>query len=214
MLASLRRILLALFILWLLSQVVGWFLMRRAHNEVQAYEKSREAQGRAVEEEAKRPPPENEEFHQGRDEILRLRSSHWRDCPFKQGDGYRGCSKAFEQVRGEQSDDGKAWAKANKPAHAYDCQGDTWFQLGCRAVYREDFAPGGLEFPDLPLTTGSADCFKELRAYEALDDAYHDAIGMPQAAASHRMRSGPQYRNDCEMRHRREQAALKAAEAP
>ncbi|MFG6429152.1 hypothetical protein [Roseateles sp. LYH14W] len=46
-------------------------------------------------------------------------------------------------------------------------------------------------FPDLPLTTNGSDCFKELAAHEALDDAYHDAIGMPQAAASHRVRLGP-----------------------
>lgn len=214
MLASLRRILIALIVIWLLSQVAGWFMMRRAHHEVKAYEQRREAEGRAVEAKASRPPPENEAFREGRDRILSLKSAHWRDCPFPQGDGYRGCSVAFDQVRGAQLDAGRAWAKANKPAHAYECQGETWFQLGCREVYREDFAPGGLMFPSLPLTTSSADCLKELQAHEALDDAYHDATGMPQAAASHRARLGPQYRNDCEMRRRRELAALKAADTP
>jgi len=214
MLASLRRILIALLVIWLLSQVAGWFMMRRAHQDVQAYEQRREEQGRAIEEEAQRPPPENEAFRAGRDHILRLQSTHVHDCPFPQGDGHRGCSAALDQLRGAQQDAGRAWAKANRPAHAYECQGEIWFQLGCREVYRADFAPGGLVFPSLPLKTGSADCFKELQAHEALDAAYHDAIGKPHAADSHRLRLGPQYRNDCEMRRRRELAALKAADTP
>lgn len=211
MLASLRRILIALVVIWLLSQVVGWLLMHRA---IDADRQQREAQGRAVEEEHHRPPPENEAFREGRDHVLRLKSTHIRDCPIPMGDGRRGCNTAFDQLRAEQAAAGRAWAKANKPAHAYECQGTTWFQLGCRAVYEQDLAPGGLMFPDLPLTTNGSDCFKELEAHQALDDAYHDAIGMPQAAASHRARLGPMYRNDCEQRMHREQAAGKTASAP
>lgn len=202
--ASLRRILLALLIVWLAVQAASWFFIGR---HIQDYEARREAEGLALEAELKRPPPENEAFRAGRDAILKLRSTRSMDCPFREGDGYRGCTAALETVRAEEQAAGRAWAQANRPAHAYECQGAVWFQLGCREVYKADFAPGGLVFPELPLHATSADCFKELAAYQALDDAYHDAIGMPQAAASHRRRDGPGYEADCERRRGREQAA-------
>lgn len=214
MLASLRRILMALLIIWLASQLLGAWFMRGAHREIEAAEQRRIAEGQRIEEEMRRPPAENDTFREGRDHILRLQSVHWRDCPFSQGDGYRGCGVGFERVRGEREAAGRAWAQAHRPQHAYDCQGDVWFQRGCREVYRQELAPGGLVFPDLPLTTSGADCFKELAAYEALNDAYHDAIGMPHAAAVQRGRLGPMYRQDCKQRQWRDDAALKAAGTP